>query len=306
MTTNNMHDADDNNNETIERVKKIGQYTSNALLINLVAQCYTLFTARIPEYSDVTDTEFASIINQVLFSGDPVEYAIYDEVSESYWLVKIPEIEQIKIIRKMVDNSPMFPGGGSFPKYTINVRFLGNFERGGSAEDLYNVTDSNVLDLFQRGWDELSAPNLKPVGMLTPHDLCAYINFMETVDRLVWFMLYVLSSSGVQTGIMAPGYIITDRWTMMSMALFINMAAAEISRHIKQPTDMLPFKQYVTRAGINFHLCSFQTESVPPMITAYLQGMGFDMKDAKMIPVGVRPTLALALFTSVIVKMPNL
>ena len=45
---------------------------------------------------------------------------------------------------------------------------------------------SNVLDLFQRGWDELSAPNLKPVGMLTPHDLCAYINFMETVERLIY------------------------------------------------------------------------------------------------------------------------
>ena len=36
-------------------------------------------TGDFTEYSDVTDTEFTSIINQVLFSGDPVEYAIYDE-----------------------------------------------------------------------------------------------------------------------------------------------------------------------------------------------------------------------------------
>lgn len=304
MITNNTNGPDSNSDPNIKkRVENIGEYTANALLVNLASQCYTFFKARM---YDVSSEEFIGIINQVIFGeGRPIEYIVYDDDSGTYWILDIPEFAKLNITSVHRGTQPnLF----DFPEYNISLRFSAKYEKRGTAEDLYSLTSPEIFDLFQRGWEEISAPNVRPCGMLTPHDLCSYVNFMETMDRLIWFMLYVLSSSDVQTGIMVPGHIVTDCYTMMSVELFISMAASTISRCIKLPTDMLPFKAYLVRVWVNFHLGKFQQTGLGPLqsiLEAYLKGSGIDMKDVRLIPLTKKPNITFALFTSVVQKMPN-
>lgn len=288
--------------ETKRRIEKIGQYAAQALLTCIVAQCYSFYTGRLSaSEKPIGSGEFCQLLNSVLMMNDPITYIVYDDDSSSFWYASIPKFEGLDITR--TDHNPI-PNGLGFPEYDIRLRFRILNKYGGTAEELYNAIDQKAMELLQKGWDELrDNPGIKPVGMITPHDLCAYVNFYETLDRIIWFILYILSTSQQQTGLLVPGYIVSDRWTIMSLELFISLAAAGISKNILQPTDMLPRKAYLIRAMADFRQQKLEGNSVPPFLSAYLKGQGFNFKECRLIPLDEAPRIRLALFTSVIQEL---
>lgn len=282
-----------------ERISKLSRATSDSPIMALITQSYRVAKNVLPS---ITTEEFSSAINSMLIGKEadaPITLLMYDDVEMRYWTIEISEV----LIKEIYENDPNPNDLMGMPSVTVHRKDTCTNSQRGTADDLYKLCEKTIVPAIEDGWVRISGSDeAMPFGRITPYDLCALSNFIEITVRLAYWVQFVHSYSSTTLGVMTSDAAVTDRWTLMSMSLFMSISMGIFAQNIKLPNDDNPWKSYLARAFVDFHgaVASPSLKSQFTMVKELLPDVPVEPDDLRLLPFNVIPEVHIDTLTTII------
>jgi hypothetical protein len=290
--------------DDIKRLQKKGQESIRYPLMALVAQCYS-FVKNTFMRDNLTIGYFQEVFIKILLGNGtmPLELLMYDEETEAFYTIHVVEI-RIRDVKYEYSHVDAY----GFPAVIIDAATVQSIAYSGTAEELYEFCKHELVPLIELGWLKLAMNNdkgLMPVEHLSPYDLCSVTNLMVLVGRLTnWLqMASSFSKTSGEICLCLDRHVVTDKYFLMSMDLFISFSANVIANTIRQPSDPECLKKYMIRCAPNFHE-KHLPEYLVPTVDARLRSIDstIDIDDIRIMDFTVEPEIWYELLTTAILS----